>query len=239
MKKNSTYFDKKFSNYWDELINWKLRFSKTTNKLSSILNKHNCKNVLDVAAGTGFDSISLSIKKFIVTSQDISKEMLEKLNLNALNNNVNIKTICAPWDKYNSKINFFDAIICLGNSFVCELNKKKRTLAIINWYRLLKKKGIIIIDHRNYEKIKKSKKNLKSYNYSGKAKITCKKLNDYYSFKYKFSEGIELNLKMYPVLMSELINKFKENKFTYLYTLYDYNLRKNKNCKFYQHIFVK
>jgi len=62
MKKNSTYFDKKFSNYWDELINWKLRFSKTTNKLSSILNKHNCKNVLDVAAGTGFDSISLSKK---------------------------------------------------------------------------------------------------------------------------------------------------------------------------------
>jgi len=49
----------------------------------------------------------------------------------------------------------FDAVICIGNSFVCELSKKKRKIAINEWYRLLKKKGIIIIDNRNYENIKK------------------------------------------------------------------------------------
>jgi len=155
MKLISTYFDKNFSTNWDKIINWNLRQLKTIKKLNSILKAFNCKSVLDVAAGTGFDSICLVKKKFSVVSQDKSSEMLKKLKINASKHNVHLETVCAPWGKYNYKKKKFDAVICLGNSFVCELSKKKRKIAINEWYRLLKKKGIIIIDHRNYENIKK------------------------------------------------------------------------------------
>jgi len=43
---------------------------------------------------------------------------------------------------------------------------------------------------------------------------------------------------MYPILKKELINTFEESGFSYLYSLYDYELKK-KNYKFYQHVFIK
>lgn len=51
----------------------------------------------------------------------------------------------------------FDAVICLGNSFAHMLDnygdQREQKLAIKNFERCVKRGGVLVIDHRNYDNI--------------------------------------------------------------------------------------
>ncbi|KAL1138692.1 hypothetical protein AAG570_008754 [Ranatra chinensis] len=133
--------------------------------LCNILRQHGAKRVLDVACGTGPDSVMLVEEGFEVTSIDASDKMLKYA----------LKT---RWDRRKEpgfdsweirEGNWltlvddvsdilgegYDALVCIGNSFSHLLDPKgdqcDQRLAIKNFKACLKPGGILIIDHRNYD----------------------------------------------------------------------------------------
>ena len=140
--------------------------------LESLLLEHKAETVVDVAAGTGVDSVFLLEAGFHVTSIDLSEEMLRQAREvkkarigepafrewqigrgNWLDlDHIEEDTVVHPDQGY-------DAVICIGNSFAhlpdSTADQDDHKLAISNFYKLLRPGGILIIDHRNYDYILK------------------------------------------------------------------------------------
>ncbi|XP_012660278.1 glycine N-methyltransferase isoform X1 [Otolemur garnettii] len=95
--------------------------------LLGLLRQHGCQRVLDVACGTGVDSIMLVEEGFTVTSVDASDKMLKyalKERWNRRHEPAFDKWVIeeANWMTLNKDVPLpaeggFDAVICLGNSF--------------------------------------------------------------------------------------------------------------------------
>ncbi|XP_036104720.1 glycine N-methyltransferase isoform X2 [Molossus molossus] len=116
--------------------------------LLGLLRQHGCQRVLDVACGTGVDSIMLVEEGFSVTSVDASDKMLKyalKERWNRRHEPAFDKWVIeeANWMTLDEDVpqppeGGFDAVICLGNSFAHLPDCKG---------------GLLVIDHRNYDHI--------------------------------------------------------------------------------------
>ncbi|XP_075411206.1 glycine N-methyltransferase isoform X2 [Tenrec ecaudatus] len=116
--------------------------------LLGLLRQHGCRRVLDVACGTGVDSIMLVEEGFSMTSVDASDKMLKyalKERWDRRHEPAFDKWVIeeANWMTLDKDVpqppgGGFDAVICLGNSFAhlpdCQ-------------------GGLLVIDHRNYDHI--------------------------------------------------------------------------------------
>lgn len=197
-------FSNDFASHWDELVGWEKRSEADTVFLLDLLQKQNCRTVLDVALGTGFHSIKLLEANYKVKSVDISSAMIEVAKNNAKQRSVALDVLCADWVDLSSKLNEkFDCILCLGNSFACEMNSNKRQAAISNWSKLLNDDGIIIVDRRNYESLLKNEYDLsaKGQYFGETVQIKPTSVTPQGTvFSYTFSDGRTFDLKMYPIL---------------------------------------
>lgn len=134
--------------------------------LSDKLRDLGCRHVLDVACGTGIDSVLLLEEGFKVTSVDASDRMLKyalktRWNRRKEDNFDDWVIEEANWltlpDDLVKPNGGFDAVVCLGNSFshlpdVLGDGSTHRK-AIANFREMLKPGGYLIIDHRNYDHI--------------------------------------------------------------------------------------
>jgi len=235
-------FSKEFASHWDELVGWEKRAAAETAFLSSLIEKFKCKNVLDVALGTGFHSIELLKQGVRVTSIDVSPAMIEVAKQNAKHHAVTLDVTCADWIDLDKKLSQkFDCILCLGNSLACEMDSVKRQKAVYNWERALSENGIIIVDRRNYEALLNHEYNFVSKGqYCGETvKITPSKIAaDGTVFSYTFADGKTFQLNMYP-LMSDQINELFLNAGCYPIELYGDQepFRLNQKVGFYTYIF--
>lgn len=152
MPKTSLYREEyclEFVRRWDELIDWEKRYESENGFFRQILRENRVKNILDIACGTGFHTLTLSKAGFNVTGADGSANMLAKAMENAerfgLNN---VRFVEAEWTCLSQAFlgEKFDAIICLGNTFTHLFEEEQRVKA-------LKDDGIAIIDQRNYDMI--------------------------------------------------------------------------------------
>ncbi|XP_027457283.1 glycine N-methyltransferase isoform X1 [Callorhinus ursinus] len=110
--------------------------------LLGLLRQHGCQRVLDVACGTGVDSIMLVEEGFSVTSVDASDKMLKyalKERWNRRHEPAFDKWVIeeANWMTLDKDVpqppgGGFDAVICLGNSFAhlpdCKVSPGRRKL---------------------------------------------------------------------------------------------------------------
>jgi len=130
------------------------------------LRGNDCKHILDVACGTGVDSIMLLEQGFQVTSVDASDKMLKyalKQRWNRRKEAAFDKWVIeeANWltlpDDIYKPGDGYDAVLCLGNSFAhlpdFDGDQSKIKLAIRNFYEMIKPGGMLLIDHRNYDYI--------------------------------------------------------------------------------------
>jgi len=162
------YADGKAAKVWEVFIGDKKSRTENYRKfLVGLLKERGCKRILDVACGTGVDSIMLLEEGFEVVSVDASDKMLKY----ALSERWDRRKEAA-FDKWIiQEANWltlyddigellgsgFDAVICLGNSFAHMMDifgdQREQKQAIKNFEKCVKPGGLLLIDHRNYDHI--------------------------------------------------------------------------------------
>jgi sarcosine/dimethylglycine N-methyltransferase len=192
-----------FVNKWDELIDWEARAKSEGSFFVEILKERGCRQILDVAAGTGFHSIRLLNEGFEVVCADGSPVMLAKAFENGLANNHILRTVQADWRWLNKDIHGkFDAVICLGNSFTHLFTERDRRKALAEFYAKLRHDGILILDQRNYDRILDGGASSKhTYYYCGdKVKAEPEHVDEGLArFAYTFPDGSKFHLNMFPL----------------------------------------
>ncbi|XP_041466679.1 glycine N-methyltransferase-like isoform X2 [Lytechinus variegatus] len=127
--------------------------------LLSILRSNNCRRILDVACGTGVDSVYLLKQGMEVVSCDDSEAMLryarrekERLRLD----DWDIKR--ANWLTLTEDLTDtepFDAVLCLGSSILHLVDSTPELVllrkCLVNFKKILKPGGLLMIDHRNLD----------------------------------------------------------------------------------------
>ena len=247
-------------NSWDNYIgNHKNRIANYIPELNKILKKHKVKSVLDLACGTAIDSIALLELGYQVSSIDFSEEMINKAN-NEREKRANepgfskwsidqMNWLDIKKDSFNKE---YDAAICIGNSFSHLLDNDNQNLhkkALENFNKILKKGGILIIDHRNFDYILKEKKApINNIYYNGQIEnIKIEFINEKnIKFLYEMKNNNKFELKYYPHKLNDfaklLTTVFDLNKLDDYEILEDFKIPKNNNKPapgFYQHIITK
>ncbi|KAK9875626.1 hypothetical protein WA026_009424 [Henosepilachna vigintioctopunctata] len=162
------YADGKAAKVWEIFIgDQNSRTKNYRDFLVNLLRKKGCKRILDVACGTGVDSVMLLEEGFEVVSVDASDKMLKYALKTRWNRRKepefdNWVIEEANWltlydDIEQLRGEGFDAVICLGNSFAHMLDsfgdQREQKKAISNFEKCLKPGGFLLIDHRNYDNI--------------------------------------------------------------------------------------
>ncbi|EFA04003.1 glycine N-methyltransferase [Tribolium castaneum] len=250
--------------------------------LIDLLRKKGCKRILDVACGTGIDSIMLLEEGFDVVSTDGSDKMLkyayeqrwERRREPAFENWI-IRE--ANWlEVYDTVEDLvgdgFDAVICFGSSFAHLLDsygdQREQKQAISNFEKCLKRGGLLLIDHRNYEKLIKGQAPKKCVFYDanyitnittsvlsvmGKPALiirdyivvsdeTSDKTNGVKKYKSETPTTTELRLMFHPHMVNDFRNMLKDifGEKSSFHTLGDFkNLGEVEDPTFYIHIVEK
>ncbi len=231
-----------FVDRWDRLIDWDARAEAEGDFFIRLLHQHGAKSVLDVATGTGFHSVRLLREGFDVVSVDGSPNMLARAFQNARDRNLLMRTVHADWRFLNRDIHGeFDAVICLGNSFTHLFRERDRRKALAEYYAVLKHNGILILDHRNYDRL------LEGTSSSGKSNVYCGKdvevgpehVDDGLArFRYAFSDGSTYHLNMFPLRHGYVRRLMREVGFQKISSYGDYQLG-HDNPDFYVHVAEK
>lgn len=192
-----------FVDKWDSLIDWEKRAESEGDFFIQELKKRGAKRILDVATGTGFHSVRMWQAGFEVTSVDGSPAMLAKAFENAKKRNIILRTIQADWRWLNKDVHArYDAVICLGNSFTHLFEENDRRKALAEFYAVLKSDGILILDQRNYDAIRKLGYDSKHrYYYCGENVMVEPDHVDegLARFKYHFKDDSKYYLNMFPL----------------------------------------
>lgn len=121
----------------------RISYEKRLNLIVNLLNKFNCKKILDIGSATGDYAIDLKNNGFEVVCVDIDPNRIEILK----NKDADINAIQADVSFLPFNNNIFDAIIIL-NAFRYFENPE---LALKECSRVLKAEGnLILIDHNKY-----------------------------------------------------------------------------------------
>ena len=235
---------------WGDFIDWNKRRKGEDDFLVKQLEKHKAKNIFEAALGDACDAIYLIQKGFYVIGNEVDPAFLKKSLDNAKKNKITLKTFSLDWRELDNYLKplLFDSIIITGNSLSYLLTRASQLKALAQFYRLLKKGGILIIDERNYQKILDSKKNIlggkfkysKKCVYCGKkvqsrpVKISDKKI----TFKYS-RDNKKVFLTMYPFKRGELATMLRKTRFQKINQFFDYSTNYNKNADFIQYVCVK
>ncbi|UZW15108.1 class I SAM-dependent methyltransferase [Clostridium pasteurianum] len=110
--------------------------------------------ILDSACGNGVKAIALALNGYNITATDISMEMVKFTNEFSKKHNVSISTDVKSWSELPSVFQpQFDIVFNIGNSIVHSPNAVTRENDISSLVQVLKKKGTLVIETRNWEKI--------------------------------------------------------------------------------------
>jgi 2-polyprenyl-3-methyl-5-hydroxy-6-metoxy-1,4-benzoquinol methylase len=231
---------------WDKFVDWKQRAKVDGSFVKNVLNQNRCKTVYDLCVGGGFDSVFLLQNGFDVTSNDIEPTFIKTAQENAQKQGVSLNITNYDWRKLpvNPK---YDAALMIGNSLTCLKKTEDREKAAYNTHNLLNKKGIFIVDHRNFEYISENKDEILKGNFisSGKYLYSHNKIEvrpieinkRSVLFEYIDKETrkkYHRNLSI--ILEKEMLDLLKGAGFKKIETFYDYQIKKPEHYDFVQHV---
>lgn len=215
-----------FVEKWDELIDWDRRTETEGEFFIEKLRELGVKKVLDVATGTGFHSVQLLKAGFEVTSVDGSPVMLAKAFENARRQGYILRTVQADWRWLNRDVHdFYDAVICLGNSFTHLHQDNDRRKALAEYYATLRHDGLLILDQRNYDALLDHQiKPSHNFYYCGDNVCAEPEHVDesLARFKYSFSDGSAFHLNMFPLRKAYVQRMMREVGFQHIETFGDF-----------------
>ncbi|MBB1246308.1 class I SAM-dependent methyltransferase [Streptomyces durbertensis] len=212
---------------WDDLIDWDQRRTGERGFFSELLHGCGARSVLDVAAGTGYHSVTLALSGFTVTAADGSAAMLERTRRNAARHGVELPTVHADWRGLPGRLaGGHDAVVCLGSSFPHLFDLADRRAVLREFHRLLPPGGVLVLDHRNFDAIRARRyRSSGNYYYCGDAvrvsvahadAETCR-------FRYSFADGVTHHLEVYPLLRDEARELLTEAGFDTVQTFGDFS----------------
>jgi 2-polyprenyl-3-methyl-5-hydroxy-6-metoxy-1,4-benzoquinol methylase len=103
---------------------------------------------IDLGAGTGFQSIALAELGFSVKSVDFSVKLLKELN--TVKHDLDIHTIESDIMNFNAYAGYNpELVICMGDTLTHLQNLKSVEELILNSFKILNKKGKIILSFRD------------------------------------------------------------------------------------------
>jgi SAM-dependent methyltransferase len=194
-----------FVNRWDELINWKARWESEQGFFQEVLRNYDAAKVMDAACGTGFHTVMLARDGFNVTGADGSAEMVRKAQENAQRAGVKgLPVVEAEWTKMTESFpsQKFDAIVVLGNAFTHLFDETDRKKALSEFHSLLSEDGVVIIDHRNYDKILDKEFESKHQVYYLGENVNAypeEITEEFVRMKYEYNDGSSYHLTMCPI----------------------------------------
>jgi glycine/sarcosine N-methyltransferase len=192
-----------FVDRWDQLIDWDGRAESEGDFFIRTLRELGARKVLDVATGTGFHSVRLLRAGFEVTSADGSPTMLAKAFENARKRDFLLRTAQADWRWLNRDIHdYYDAVICLGNSFPNLHDENDRRKALAEFYATLRHDGVLILDQRNYDALLDHKvEPTHNFYYCGEnVRATPEHVDESLArFRYEFPDDEVFHLNMFPL----------------------------------------
>ncbi len=196
-------FYKMLSNYYDELFpsnQTQIAFIQ-----SIIKDKH---RILDVAAGTGNQSLELVKKGYEVTAIDLDPEMVGKIRKKSTTMQLAVDAFELDMRDINQLAsNSFDAVICIGNSIVHLDTLEQIETCLTNIHSVLTDHGAIVVQIVNYERIlkqqiselpviKRPEHNLEFHRtyelYNGKIKFNGKLIVEQSNQQEIFTNSVEL-----------------------------------------------
>ncbi|MBO6680180.1 class I SAM-dependent methyltransferase [Parvibaculum sp.] len=237
-------YTESFVDKWDDLIDWDSRAESEGQFFIDILKERGKHKILDVATGTGFNSVQLLKAGFDVTSVDGSAEMLSKAFANARDHGFVMQTVHADWRWLNKDVHGkFDAIICLGNSFTHLFDERDRRRALAEFYAALKHDGILILDQRNYDAIlDRGFSSKHKYYYCGD-QVTAEPehVDDSLArFRYTFPDNSVYHLNMFPLRKNYTRRLMHEIGFQKVVTYGDFEeTYKEEEADFFVHVAEK
>lgn len=213
-------YNPEFVDKWDELIDWEKRYEAEDGFFKQVLGEHETKSVLDIACGTGFHTVTLTLDGFEVVGADGAPTMLAKARENAERCGLShVRFEEAQWTGLTDIFdeNSFDAIVCLGNAFTHLFEESDRIKALGEIYKVLKDDGVAIIDQRNYDSILDQGFNSKHrYYYTGS---TVEVEPEYVTseavkFLYKYDDGSVHHLTLCPIRQEYMTSLLKKAGFS-------------------------
>jgi SAM-dependent methyltransferase len=160
MENHAAMFYDRFASKYDVMISEK-RYDEELPFFKSIFKKHDVKSILDCSCGTGKHVTKFSQLGFEATGSDISVEMINKARRNAGLSGIDMDFVQADFkrliDVFDKK---FDCVICWGNSLNHELEEKGVLSALRSMHKVLRNKGVVIIQIRNLPRLVKERRRI-------------------------------------------------------------------------------
>lgn len=111
--------------------------------------------ILDCACGTGGDAIALARSGFAVWGADGSPGMVATARRRGREAGVDVDFAVSTWEELPQAYSEpFDAVFCVGNSISHALGERGMTAALNAMRAAVRPGGLVVIDSRNWEKLR-------------------------------------------------------------------------------------
>ncbi len=114
--------------------------------------------ILDCSCGIGIHALALARHGFTVQGADASPEMIHQATDRAEQEGIDIPFAAVPWRDLPASYNQeFDIIFCYGNSIGHSRNEGEMLASLKGMRNVLGANGRLLIDSRNWEKLRKDR----------------------------------------------------------------------------------
>ena len=215
----STFYDRLAPDY-DLMTGFEKRFVQEKPFFRLLLERYAIHTALDAGCGTGFHSLLLAQLGVSVTAVDVSDKMLERLAGHAKEMGLSLNIARSSFQTLPAKVGGpFDAVFSLGNSLVHLLSSAELSLALDNFFFMLKPGGVVFLQNLNYDRILARKERIQSV--KEQEGVTFIRFYDYLDDRIVFNvlklrrkaEGTahELNsIELRPLVMSDLMDQLSQ-----------------------------
>lgn len=238
---------------WGDFVGWDGRRRGENGFLVSQLRKINARKVLDVALGDGVDTIFLLENGFSVDCNEYDTAFREKARENAKGKGFSIAPTALDWRKLDEVYvpDSEEAVVCMGNSLTCLPKSSDCLNALVQFHRVLKPSGVLLIDERNYQKLLDNREAVLSGTfhskvnkvYTGTEKVKARFLkleDDDIVIEYRHISGkVAYYHAAYPFKRGEMLRLLQDAGFSEVSKFSDYELGDNPDADFFQYVCVK
>ncbi len=142
-----------FSANYDRFVNWDQRLRYELPFIEEQLAAVGARRLVDAACGTGMHAIALAKRGYRVVGADVSIGMIAQATANAAGLDCDVSFRVAGLGELASKLDgTCDAVLCLGNSLPHLLTVEALRAALVDFHRVLRRGGLLMIQNRNYDR---------------------------------------------------------------------------------------